>query len=786
MGALAEFDLKQLQETLIAWPSDPSVPIWEARKASIMAELGWKAEAMGYAEAALKAIRANTDPDVDDFGLLTQEAWIIALQECLSSKNPFGVLSSLRSERQSFATIGYTPAAEIDSLLADLRQPVPRSKPHREMNMDYFKGIMTTTTRTQTRITMEDFLPALQTVRFAERAAIPARCGFVVPLEELTSRAANWLSVHSTSQAIQMAVRAGDLDGIKYWFSPVLIASLPTEDVENIAKCANRGIREAHDHMSNLEESPPSLYDMALHNLPEVLGRLCFRLRGEQLEETLQLSLDMYNSQVYQSNQRLHNVLNSYLSQLLNSADPRGIAKILPQLAELPLAGVKDSKGKPVHSWPEPFEKIDTTRMSGSNNKVPDRTIRELIKLVRSSEPLVRSRASRRLVKLQYIGLMTQSQTSAFANALWSKVEESTGLPSVVRFTASDMLYMPETKGASVKELFRSYAMNANLPDLGSHERKPGQSQSALRIEVFPKIALVEDLLNGSRDLAMYESSDTRLVDWSEGDVAILFGKIRDWWNNQYAFIQIERQSSLPGPMRIEDHAARMVVLLAEVIFPRMRAKSSSLWTEAFDLLHSMKEHGIGVTYALPMTLYGDPDRHHEISSAVHGSLGSMNESEVREAAMGLYRWHLHAVNSILKSPPQELTAHLTNSVTAVRRTGFLYCVAALLNIAKHCFVQLENTESDMLLNALQVLHQVTALRSQKELMNFGEESLELPAQDLPVIRQWASELARIVYDRYQSMNRDIPEVLIDWKAAATSDPFPEVRKFWTDLDGSG
>jgi len=74
MFALFRLDKEQLSSCLQRWPSKPDLPMWEARRAAILAEVGTLAEAEQIAEAALAKVRSRLQPFRLDYQALSQEA----------------------------------------------------------------------------------------------------------------------------------------------------------------------------------------------------------------------------------------------------------------------------------------------------------------------------------------------------------------------------------------------------------------------------------------------------------------------------------------------------------------------------------------------------------------------------------------------------------------------------------------------------------------------------------------------------------------------------------------
>ena len=84
--ALFTLDLQQLTQRLAEWPRNNTLPFWEAKKASLLAEIGQVDEARHILRQSLDMIRAklNLAPPKVDYTLVSQESFVMYLLHAVS------------------------------------------------------------------------------------------------------------------------------------------------------------------------------------------------------------------------------------------------------------------------------------------------------------------------------------------------------------------------------------------------------------------------------------------------------------------------------------------------------------------------------------------------------------------------------------------------------------------------------------------------------------------------------------------------------------------------------
>jgi len=118
---LIRLDQKRVLETLNDWPTSSDTPIWQLRRAAIMAEVGQEEKAEKLVKNALEQIRRSINPDVDDHSILSQEGWARLHASLLAIQRPFRKigeeLDSHLRRLTALSAFHCNPKEEMESML---------------------------------------------------------------------------------------------------------------------------------------------------------------------------------------------------------------------------------------------------------------------------------------------------------------------------------------------------------------------------------------------------------------------------------------------------------------------------------------------------------------------------------------------------------------------------------------------------------------------------------------------------------------------------------------------
>ena len=336
---------------------------------------------------------------------------------------------------------------------------------------------------------------------------------------------------------------------------------------------------------------------------------------------------------------------------------------------------------------------------------------------------------------------MTTDECEVFGEALWSRPDES--LPSVTGFYDFGFLVLPEIKAGMAKEKFHKNLLSADSPNI--REWLGGT------VPLFPK----------------NKEEEQKFVDWTPNEVTQLLNKADTWRDKGKGESQDESIIGCP-PIRVQ--------LMAEVILPRLKDVDKETKALANSLLSEMEQSGFCVLYALPMTLFINPDSYDEIVRKLQDGLNSLKEGEVRDSAFGIFRWLVHGSRQSISAPPDDLLNELVNRVVTRRQPGLDSAIQRVSEIVRRLPELLNEGQIESLYFALGCLIKETELPEIQGREAMSRVRLTIPITDRPEYRKLAAELAYRLFSHVTMADKEVP-VLIEWKKICQDDPLPEVKR---------
>lgn len=789
---LFRFDQEKIREVIEDWPETSDLPFWEVKHASILAELGELKEAERIAEGALSRIRSQIQPYSIDYSHISHEGWAMLLLSVIKH-NEFNTKREREDKieleeqyRDRWAKIeAYrcSPWPDIHTLELILDRPRPVRRPG---------DGLTITFNTPSGLNIpSDVLPSFAFLRMFEEGAVPIKCGyFIISSTATVVNAAKWIAPHAPLWSFSSMVRAGSIgmvgfggkEGIWELFDLVHIATLTQDEVVHFSQICTNSLRQSIRHLerspqqTNLPEMKFSKDQVQLQS--EFLSRLCFRFSIEQLDQLFDLTVDMYKRPIFRQDRSLHNCVNILFQRLLFAMPQSEILQRIPELLSLPIPGdVGFEVSMPTH-WSEPFYYIEWLEDRELDPSF-DRSawfgpVANLIRVVKDGDLEARTRASKRLSKIHEVDGLTNEESDAFGEALWSKIDHGTGLPSDTGFYNFAFLHLPETETGIAKENFHEYILSTDFPRVVERLIAPNGKESERTHPSVLENCYIQEWLGGTVPLSPKNEKERRLMDWTTDEVIQLLIKAYAWWNDEKA----ELQTPIIA-YTVKSQFSGLVQLVADVILPRLADSDDKTKTLAGRLLLDMEQSDFCVLSALPMTLFIDLNSYDEIAQKLRYGLSSTKEEEVHGSTLGIFNWLVHASRQCIRTPPDDLLNDLVNKVVIRRQPGLDSAIKRLSVIARRLPDLLDESQMTSLCLALEHLIKETELPERRDIESISDLPTPITVNERPEYRKLAAELAYRIFNQFTSTNKDIPQILIEWKEICQNDPFPDVRKVW-------
>lgn len=780
--SLFRLDQEKTREALEKWSPNSNLPFWEVKRAAIFAELGALREAEAIAESALAAIRSRLKPYAIDYLYLSQEGWAMILLQNVRNARRFFAEDLSGQYRDRWTTLGAydcDPWRELGLLGAALEGPRPASPPEREVRISFDPGYVHVTHHARLTHDISAFRPAFALLRIFDEGALPMHIDNVGLLSDTVLRAARWIARLAPTWSVSSLVRAGNDNEVKTWFDRIAIATLNPAEVDHLFDLFTNALAQAVRTLSGglSEEGALSLSfsERITRLVPELLSQLSFRLSKNQRKQLLRATMELYGHSAFRRYPMFPSGVKSLFLRLLFAMPESEILDRMPELLALPIPTETGFDVTSPDLWLEPFDHI---HLSSSLAAEFDRSlwsgpIANLIRIVRDGSEEARWRATLRLIKVNDISALTEGETEALTNALWSRTNSVSGLPEVHQLYDFAFLYLPEPEPGRAKSLFRRHLLSSGFPKMV--QRNNGGLSMPLSAARDP---YVQNWLNGTLPLFPRTEDEQKLVDWAPDEAIQLLEKAVEWWNQEKEGLsKLPRGGLFDTAEILRTALSQLMPLMVQVVMPRLREEDENSRVIAKTLISEMKEQGFYVLQAIPLTLFIDPRSFDEAAGSLRSGLNSTSSEEVEDSIAGLLHWLVFGDRGKVHPPPSDLIDELISMAISGRHPGLAKVLGGLTDVVHRLPHILTAHQLQKLCVALEYLKNRTELPPAEERESLTLSPQTIPIGELPRTREIAAKLAKTLMMEFTNRDVSVPQILVDWKDISCNDPLPEVRR---------
>ena len=402
--------------------------------------------------------------------------------------------------------------------------------------------------------------------------------------------------------------------------------------------------------------------------------------------------------------------------------------------------------------------------------------IASLLGLAKSKRPDARRRAVARLVELSDMRALNTTESQAFAEALWSQIDQATGLPADTGFHTFAFLILPEAVPGNARRQFRQLMLGRNFTRVIQRSIADDGKVTKTMSGGLLSDPFVLDLLHGTASLVRSEDEEM-LVDWTAEEAVQLFNKVIAWWDEEKVeFTDPGRWDFSISSFR--ERLASLVPVLAEVILPRLDGNESEVVETAERLCKEMDSCGFVTVALLPAMLHLTPDRRAETAQRLRSALNSMTEPEVSATIRGIIHWQIYHGRQLAPAPPPDLLNELVNRVLSRRQPGLKAATGDLTTRFRWRPELLTADNRESLCIALEYLAAETELPVGQDMGEAKHSYGPIDLEDRPEYRRLAAELAYALSESLPDKST-VPASLVRWEQICHEDVLPEVRRAW-------
>lgn len=780
---LLKLDTRNLRENLDSWPKNENLPFWEARRASIIAELGDFGEAKEIVEEALNKIRLQTQPYEIDCLTLSQEGLMMLLLKLIDNNNfEKGVSEKDYRDRWDWLERYHcNPWSDLELSSSLIEKEVPTFYPRKEIIRGFDIGSIKITHHFITTSNVQTTYKAHSFLLIFEVGGLPIECGFSRLYPSSIINSAKLISSCNLYWALSSLIRTGD-KAVLEWFDRILVANLSQEEVNNLNNLLIESLKNAiNDLERNFSDDNPlrnSLSTNILQLVPELLSRLCIRLSTAQINVLYNLAIKMYYHPIFHKDISLYKELENLFKRLFVCMSETEFSIKIPELLSLPIPTANRFEVKYPDQWVEPFDfQLPLKQYDRFDTSVLADSIANLIMIVGTGSPIARSRAVQRLFRVFMAKGLSKQEIDSFVNAIWKQTNESNGLPDNVGDYYFKLLFLP--KNEKFKTVFRDFLSKCNFARIIQDSKTSGGRINRIYSSIYENQKLITEWIESTEPEIEFDQEKVPYINWTSNEIEQLLNKVACLWDEEKKYLKEDsNSSSFFTPNDLKDSFGLLIPLISRVILPRLdkdNIETSSLMTR---LLSEMEQSGICILQALPMTLYSNLYNYKEISEKIRSGLNSREENVVEQAILGIFYWIVLGNKDKIQNPPSDLLDELMNRVNTRRQPGLRLLIDCVSSIVKRSPNLFDQRQVESLIISLEYLLEETKLPNKKE----GEtKNITIQNDELFEHRKASSELAYSIFTKLGNEKKEMPKIILQWKETSLADPFPQIRKIWSN-----
>jgi len=765
--SLFSLKVSDVKSLIKEWPANKSLPLWEAKRAGLLAELGDIEEAEKIVEYSLSFIRTqlNLTPVSSDYSWVSQEAYVMLLLQYIKHAISFrdGQFEKREEIRQRFnerwndlKQYKCDPWNELKLFEIYLEREPVSSFPSVQKN-EFDIGRVTKTYHWGGA--NKEALTAYSFLRYCEDAGIPFRIPGGTFGKKAAEGALKRISNYSPYWAFAALVRIGDSNVVDTIFNRKSIVKM---DISQIDRLIDHYLSVIESVFSEIEDSDrfrKENFAIVLASvIPEIISRLCVKCSDKTRQKLLDFLKNLYSSD---QKHKFRNVAN-LTERLITSCSNETQYRLLPKLLEFPI--LSNLVPLTEREFPEPFHFLDINNESSAAEhggiQIEEGVINDLLLKAGSLNTEERKRSVLRLVKLYELNLLDAEQVKNYSTVLWDQIDESSGFPKETDFYKFAFLKLPHPEKIDPVSLFKIFVLKEPFPIQGS---KTGQG-----------IPITRGNIQISREIL--DSTETG-INWSQEETIQILNRLTEWWDADKHFLKKDRTPDLFGSIPDEFRARfrHLVSILAHVVAPRLSINTDTNTKATVSrLLRELDEYGIPSLQAHAAFLNIFPDVKSQFYLKIQDYISSADHSKIVDALeAALVILYSRYTSSDSKNEINDTLNSVSQQIKWRREIGLTSSLNVISNIVKKTPQYLnESLLSDVLIG-LKYLHDES---------DPGYTQVDTDIADRLTYRKLAARLAYMLFKHFSGNGENIPKVIVDWKAICSStNEFAEIRNEWME-----
>lgn len=750
-------NITKVRETMATWPTDKTLPYWEAKKACLLAELGNLSEAQKILNTSLNTIRSRSylTPVSDDFSGVSKEAFIMQLKRYVDDSISFMSGQYLKSSNENkelserwntLKQYKCDPWAELKSFQVYLeKEPAYLKKSELKYGFDLFSLSKTY----QLGGTDKYAQKAYSYLRFIEETGIPYQLPIQTTLNKKTTMGAiTHIANLSSFWGLAAYVRFGEIKNNDSIFGRKSLSELNQKEVDTYASNYLYIIKNSKNEIQNSNKKHRSGIGKSIATvIPDILSKLCVKC-----SYTIKLELLEFLKFVFESEDKdLYKGIKNLTNRLINSLTESEIFENIPLLLQFPL--VAEPENSIAFEYSDPFEYINASH-NNSHVELKKEQINQLINFAQETDK--RKPALTRLIRLWQLKLLTEQETVQLSEILWCKTEKRTGFPTSTNYYYYSFINLPHPSSINPEELLRTYISTISFP-IHAYKKENKIPMTNGDDQLFGEI-------NGTA------SSEVNFK-WSKNDIKSLSRELIKWWDADKKYLKTNDAKQFGSRHdEFQNRFRNLNSILSDLIPAYFHYLSDRESIEIKRILEEAREYNLFNVEVIASYVHIFPEIKENIHSYIYNSLFSKSRNEVVDA--------LSACVKLIKVSPEDandLIPLIGENIRSLNKNDLKGSMKVMTFIVSN-YSELINTKT---LKDLRI--GLTNLISDTII---SKEDSDKNVHNKLNYRQAAAHLTVALSKYYILKEITVPQYVLDWKGNCLNlNEFSEIRNIWRNYE---
>ncbi len=791
-------------EHLKGWPDTPGEPIWDLRRAGLLAEAGQLRAADFYAQrastTAVESQPTHQPTTPQQLAMLSVEAcaaWVryalnralywqtfdeAALLPTVNRSNPQSNASTKEEQLRNAVAEAFRcdPSVEVTRMREQLAWGAPEYLGGTSEKVDFYYGRRQITTDWRSSaLNLEKFQPAFDIPALFEAAGHPMFLGdggYDKDIEPVVK----WLADISPSQVLALLIRTRNYDSLRDFLDRArVVALLPTMLPDVIKGCLQYLENALEAVIKHAASERLRGHEKAIHCALLLVGRSMpvlapSELRTRVVEVALKVWEEFPNSMKLKS--FLHKAYGEFSQHVTASLTAEEVVLYFPRLLLAP--------------YPLPFHVGPVVRIPRwllPPNRLPgldDAIAALLVRLRSDSEGRVAAIYSLRY--LHVTGWLTEAEQHNLAEGLWQATPA--GIPEMGdQQPPVWLLFLPEPSPGLAVERLREHILG--LVALPEESDEGAKKRSTLRRKDWESL-LLWSAYSARPKLAaerLAEPPSVRWIDWAKEEAVCIFAGVEARVELAVPILEkkvavsssVNRNSAFPTGM---DDLNYVGLFLRRVLLPRLTSADAALLLRVRHLVEKLTKYGFSARTSIPALASLLPEcRAHLLALLRLGLANPVDPAAVEDAAQAIFWWVVGEKQGGYSSPPAGLLLNLTQLLTA---PGFANPEAVSRWFAQLVADAPKSIWPELAIPLLQALRSLLNTTADPTWAGRLAATTLVAREELaqrPTRRAHAAAIASLLRKKSPppELAADYKEVLERWEDIATESPYSEVRRAW-------